>query len=76
MIIQSVLKYITDIDDVKGLGVPSIFLVGESPDDVRNNAKQRLIRGEIRFIFVVDICNEGVDISEINTDFFFVLPNR
>ena len=36
----------------------------------RNTAKQRLISGEIRFIFVVDIYNEGVDIPEVNTVLF------
>jgi superfamily II DNA or RNA helicase len=89
MILQSILKYVTDIDEVKGLGfcvsiehakfmsdyfnrneIPSIFLVGYSPDDERWTAKQKLISGEIRFIFVVDIYNEGVDIPEINTVLF------
>ena len=51
-------------------GVPSMFLTGESPDEDRNNAKKRLINGEVRFIFVVDIYNEGVDIPEINTVLF------
>ena len=32
--------------------------------------KRRLVSGEVRFIFVVDIYNEGVDIPEVNT----VLP--
>ncbi|MDD4699077.1 MAG: DUF3427 domain-containing protein [Oscillospiraceae bacterium] len=89
MIIQSILKYVTDIDDVKGLGfcvsiehakfmsdyfndhgIPSIYLIGQSADDERNTAKSRLISGEIRFIFVVDIYNEGVDIPEVNTVLF------
>ena len=30
--------------------------------------KDRLVKGELRFIFVVDIYNEGVDIPEVNTD--------
>jgi len=89
MIIQSILKYVTDLDDVKGLGfcvsvehanfmadyfiahnIPAMSLTGESPDEERSTAKQRLIRGDIRFIFVVDIYNEGVDIPEINTVLF------
>ncbi len=89
MIIQSILKYVTDLDDVKGLGfcvsvehanfmadyfiahnIPAMSLTGQSPDDERSTAKQRLIRGDIRFIFVVDIYNEGVDIPEINTVLF------
>ena len=89
LVISSLLKYVTDIDDVKGLGfcvsiehaqfmcryfndhnIPSIFLTGKSSNDERNNAKHRLVCGEVRFIFVVDIYNEGVDIPEINTVLF------
>ena len=51
-------------------GVPSMALTGDSPDEERNAAKQRLVSGEIRFIFVVDIYNEGVDIPEVNTVLF------
>lgn len=88
-VISSLLKYVTDIDDVKGLGfcvsvdhaafmsnyfsahgIPSMFLIGSSPDNERNNAKKRLVAGEVRFIFVVDIYNEGVDIPEVNTVLF------
>ncbi len=88
-VVAQLLKYVTDIDDVKGLGfcvsvehaefmskyfndrgIPSIFLVGDSPDEQRKSAKQRLSAGEIRFIFVVDIYNEGVDIPEVNTVLF------
>ncbi len=51
-------------------GIPSLALTGESPDEDRNNAKKRLLSGQIRFIFVVDIYNEGVDIPEVNTVMF------
>ncbi|WP_167577404.1 hypothetical protein [Ammoniphilus sp. YIM 78166] len=37
-----------------------------SPED-RNTAKYRLVKGEVKFIFVVDLYNEGVDIPEVNT---------
>ena len=89
MIIESILKYVTDMNEVKGLGfcvsidhaeymsnyfnthnVPSMFLTGNSPDEERNTAKHRLVSGEVRFIFVVDIYNEGVDIPEVNTVLF------
>lgn len=89
MIITSLLKYVTDINDVKGLGfcvsvehaefmsdyfnthgIPSMFLTGLSPDDERSTAKKKLVSGEVRFIFVVDIYNEGVDIPEVNTVLF------
>ncbi|MBR3815824.1 MAG: DUF3427 domain-containing protein [Clostridia bacterium] len=89
LVVSSLLKYVTDIDDVKGLGfcvtiehaefmsnyfnergIPSMFLTGHSPDEERKEAKARLVKGEVRFIFVVDIYNEGVDIPEVNTVLF------
>jgi superfamily II DNA or RNA helicase len=51
-------------------GIPSLCLVGKPSDEDRNTAKRRLVSGEIRFIFVVDIYNEGVDIPEVNTVLF------
>ncbi len=88
-VVTSLLKYVTDIDDVKGLGfcvsiehaqfmsdyfnshgIPAIFLTGKSADEERKSAKDRLVSGDIRFIFVVDIYNEGVDIPEVNTVLF------
>lgn len=89
MVVNALLKYVTDIDDVKGLGfcvsiehaefmcryfnehgIPSMFLTGQSPDEERKNAKDSLVSGKVRFIFVVDIYNEGVDIPEVNTVLF------
>ncbi|MBP3866265.1 MAG: DUF3427 domain-containing protein, partial [Eggerthellaceae bacterium] len=89
LIVTSLLKYVTDIDDVKGLGfcvtkahaqymcdyfnahnIPSLCLTGESSDEVRKGAKNDLVGGKVRFIFVVDIYNEGVDIPEVNTILF------
>ena len=88
-IITSLNKYITDINEVVGLGfcvskehakfmalrfneagIPSLALTDESKKEDRNTAKERLVNGEIKFIFVVDIYNEGVDIPEINTILF------
>lgn len=51
-------------------GIPSIYLIGGASDEERFTAKERLVSGEIRFIFVVDIYNEGVDIPEVNTILF------
>ena len=89
LIVASLIKYITDIDSVKGLGfcvtvahaefmsdyfnsrgIPSIFLTGKTPEQERNEAKKLLTGGKVRFIFVVDIYNEGVDIPEVNTILF------
>ena len=88
-ILQSLDRYVTDMDVVKGLGfcvsveharfmagyfnehgVPSLCLVGQSSDEERYTAKRRLVSGELRFLFVVDIYNEGVDIPEVNTVMF------
>ncbi|MDF2504375.1 DEAD/DEAH box helicase [Clostridium sp.] len=52
------------------VGIPSIYLTSESNDDERDNAKSRLERGEINFIFVVDLYNEGVDIPSVDTVLF------
>lgn len=89
MIIKALVKYVSDLNDVKGLGfcvskehaeymslvfnskgITSICLTSDSVANERNNAKKRLERGEINFIFVVDIYNEGVDIPEVNTILF------
>ena len=50
--------------------IPSMCLTGNTDDDIRNNARNLLVKGCINFIFVVDIYNEGVDIPEINTILF------
>ena len=88
-IIKSIYKYVTDIDEVKGLGfcvsiqhakymadyfsnagIPSVALYGTVDHNVRKETQNKLVRGEITFIFVVDLYNEGIDIPEINTILF------
>ncbi|UJF32652.1 DUF3427 domain-containing protein [Paenibacillus hexagrammi] len=88
-IMNSLKKYVTDLEEIKGLGfcvsvdhalymakifaeagIPSIALHGESKELERSQAKDRLVSGEIKFIFVVDLYNEGVDIPEVNTILF------
>ncbi|MTI83269.1 MAG: DUF3427 domain-containing protein [Firmicutes bacterium] len=88
-VITSVNRYVTDINEVKGLGfcvsiehagymasffnhfgIPAMALSNLSGGEERNNAKVLLARGEIKFIFVVDLYNEGVDIPEVNTILF------
>ena len=51
-------------------GIPAMALVGQSSDEDRRTARERLVKGELRIIFVVDIYNEGVDIPEVNTVLF------
>ena len=89
LVVNSLLRYVTDIDEVKGLGfcvsiehaefmcryfnqhgIPSIFLTGKSTDEERNTAKDKLVSGDVRFIFVVDIYNEGVDIQRSTRSYF------
>lgn len=89
LIVQAVDKYVTDINEVKGLGfcvskeharfmadyfnkcnIPSLYLTGDSPKEERDSAKLKLINGDLRFIFVVDLYNEGVDIVDVNTILF------
>ncbi|MFI3211084.1 MAG: DUF3427 domain-containing protein [Peptostreptococcaceae bacterium] len=57
-------------DSFNKFGIKSIYLTGKSSDEERYSAKKRLVNGEIKFIFVVDIYNEGVDIPEVNTILF------
>ena len=52
------------------MGIPSIALDADSPDDVRKGAVRKLVSREINFIFVVDLYNEGVDIPEVDTVLF------
>ena len=51
-------------------GIPSAYLHAKSRPGERYSAKTRLVKGEISFIFVVDLYNEGVDIPEVNTILF------
>ncbi len=88
-IIKELLDYVTDIDEVKGLGfcvtrehakfmadyfnmhnIPSIYLNADSTEEERESARTKIVTGIVRFIFVVDLYNEGVDIPEINTILF------
>ncbi|MCI6474429.1 MAG: DUF3427 domain-containing protein [Mucispirillum sp.] len=88
-IIQAINKYITDIQEIKGLGfcvskehaqymsnqfnsngISSIALTADSDSNLRSEARNKLKKGEYKFIFVVDIYNEGVDIPEVNTVLF------
>ena len=88
-IINSINKYLTDIDTVKGLGfcasivhakymanyfnkngIASQALYAGIDNKIRIEVKNNLVYGELKFIFVVDLYNEGIDIPEINTVLF------
>lgn len=57
-------------DHFNRVEIPSAMLSGLSSEKEREDIKAKLVNGEIRFIFVVDIYNEGVDIPEVNTILF------
>src|SRR5699024_12825160 len=88
-IVASLSKYVTDNDEVKGLGfcvgvqhaeymasyfnhrkITSIALHGGSDKSTSEKAQTQLRNGELKFIFVADLYNEGVDIPEVNTILF------
>ena len=52
------------------VGIPSVALYGNVDRKTRNEAQHKLINGDKKFIFVVDLYNEGVDIPEVNTILF------
>lgn len=49
-------------------GINSIALSGKSNDETRYNAIKNLESGKIKFIFTVDLYNEGIDIPCVNTE--------
>ncbi|MFZ3591800.1 DUF3427 domain-containing protein [Bacillus sp. DJP31] len=51
-------------------GIPSISLYGNVSHTIRSEAQSKLVNGEVKFIFVVDLYNEGIDIPEVNTVLF------
>ena len=88
-ILRSVLRYVNDINEVKGLGfcvskehaiymskvfneagIASKYLISDSNKETRATIQKDLVSGKVKFIFVVDLYNEGVDIPEVNTVLF------
>lgn len=51
-------------------GIPSLALSSNSSTNERENAKDKLLHGDINIIFTVDLYNEGVDIPDIDTVLF------
>ena len=50
--------------------IPALELDSDSSKEDRATAKKRLENGELKVIFVVDLYNEGVDITSVNTVLF------
>ncbi|MGN1164162.1 MAG: DEAD/DEAH box helicase family protein, partial [Candidatus Ornithospirochaeta sp.] len=57
-------------DFFRSRGLKAITLSKDSSEEERKIARERIRRGEINYIFVVDLYNEGVDIPEIDTVMF------
>jgi superfamily II DNA or RNA helicase len=57
-------------EQFKAKGLPSIALSAQTDDSIRKAAVQRLRSGDLKFIFTVDLFNEGVDIPEANLVLF------
>lgn len=57
-------------EEFNNAGIPSVALTGNSDKELRNDISNKLISGEIKIIFTVDLFNEGVDIPQINTVLF------
>ncbi|MCE2959355.1 MAG: DUF3427 domain-containing protein [Luteolibacter sp.] len=53
-------------DIFSACGIPAIAVDSDTQSEARRLARQRLQKGEINFIFTVDLFNEGVDIPAIN----------
>ena len=60
--------FMADVFTARGL--PSRALTALSSEEARRTAKDDLTRGRLRFLFVVDLYNEGVDIPAIDTILF------
>jgi hypothetical protein len=50
--------------------ISAIALSGDTPREVRQQAQNQLNRGEVQFIFTVDLYNEGIDIPSVDTIIF------
>lgn len=57
-------------EEFNNAGIPSVALTGNSEKELRNDISRKLINGNIKIIFTVDLFNEGVDIPQINTVLF------
>lgn len=50
--------------------IPAAYLTGKSTGAERIDVKRKLQKGDLKFICVVDLYNEGIDIKQINTILF------
>jgi superfamily II DNA or RNA helicase/HKD family nuclease len=51
-------------------GIHSRVLTGDTPPDERERLMQQFRAGDLRFLFTVDVLNEGLDVPEMNVVLF------
>lgn len=51
-------------------GVRSLAVISATPEDVRGRAINALEAGDVKFLFTVDLFNEGIDVPDLNTVLF------
>ena len=61
-------KFMEDFCNSKN--IPAVSLSGDSPKDLRFQVQRQLENYKIRFIFTVDLYNEGVDLPYVDTVLF------
>lgn len=61
-------RYMSQVFNARG--IPAKHLDADSSKEERQTVQSKLLKGEIKVIFVVDLYNEGVDIPEINVVLF------
>ena len=59
----------------KAAGLKTVCLTGQSSDEDRRTAPRRLASGELCAIVTVDLYNEGVDLSDVDT-LLFLRPTQ
>lgn len=57
-------------DQFNRMGIPSTSVTDQTPAQVRSAVPRQLREGRYKFVFVVNVYNEGVDIAEVNTVLF------
>jgi superfamily II DNA or RNA helicase/HKD family nuclease len=61
-------EYMTRVFDEAG--IPSRTVTGNTPPDERAEALRMLRDGDVNALFTVDVCNEGLDIPDVDTVLF------
>jgi len=51
-------------------GYKAVAITSKTDMDIREQSENQFSKGDIQFIFTVDLFNEGIDIPEINTELF------